>query len=355
MFANVLATVTGAMAASRFGVAGTLTGTVVTSVATSAGTTVYQHYLNRGGAKVRAIPAHIPRPRAVHDGQAHDWDGAGAGPGHVAADAAARHAAADGGAAPATGASASPGSPGRPADGAGASRYQGTEELAGNGHHTATSLTLIHFPAVSGGLPAAEGGSPAAEGGSPSADGGSPSAEGGSPSAEGGFPSADGGFPSADGVFPSVSGGLPEGNGAPGSTARGKQFRWRETDWTRVTVAAAATLVLAIVVISVIELAAGRPLGAIVGGQHASGTSIGSVLGRHPGTGQPHSPAGPGSSAPVQTPAQPANTAGPAPARSQPAAPAPVPTAPVPTAPASGPASGSGGRTSSTVLPAPSP
>lgn len=324
----MLATVTGATAASRFGVAGTLTGTIVMSVASSAGTTVYQSYLNRGRDKVRGIkPAIIPRPRAGHGGQAQDWDAGDAGPGRAGADGVAT---AEGSAAPAEGSTAPAQADGVPpawgsvapakggvapagADGVppawggvapagGRTAYSGTDDPAVNGDTRAISVAVVHFPAVSGGFPAVSGGSHAA----------------------------------------------PQGNGAPGSAARWTQFR-RDTDWKRVAVAAAATLLLAIVVITVIEFAAGRPLGAIVGGQHATGTSIGSVLGRHPSTGRTQSPSRPGSSAPVQTPARPANTSGPTPARSQPAAPTPVPTVP-----ASRPASGGGG-TGNAASPAATP
>lgn len=319
----MLATVTGAAAASRFGIAGTLTGTVVTSVASSAGTTIYQHYLNRGGDKVRAIPGLIPRPRVTHGGQAQDWGGAAAGPDHIAS----------GGAAPATIGS---GSPGGPDAGAGGTRYLGTDEPSGNGHPAATSVALIQFPAVSGGFPAVSSGG--------SATSAFPSVSSGGP--------VTSGPPSAPGDFPSVSGGMPEGNGAASPDVQGKQFNWREADWKRVAVVTATTLVLAIAIITVIELVAGRPLGAIIGGQHASGTSIGSVIARHPSTGQPQRPSGPGSSAPGQAPAQPANTAGPTPGRSQPGAPTPVPSAPA--TPSIGGAGGTGNAASRTPT-APTP
>jgi uncharacterized membrane protein YgcG len=262
--ANVLATVTGATAASRFGVAGTLVGTVVMSVASSAGTTVYQYYLNRGQDKVRHInPAIAPRTRVLHGGPAETWPAAGPGADSPGAD--------------------SPGadSPGADSPGAG--------ERAGDGAAPATPP------------------------------------QGASPAATGGFPIVSGGFPA-----------VPASHGASG----GKRFHWRqipwnEVRWKRVAVMAGVTLVLAIVVISVIELAAGRPLGAIVRGQHTSGTSIGDVFGTQHSPGQQQSPSGPGSSAPAKAPAQHANTTGPAPTGSHPAVPVP---SPVPSAPASSPA-----------------
>jgi hypothetical protein len=52
--ASVLATVTGALAASYLGVAGTLIGAAVASFAGTTGTAVYRHYLGRTEARLRA-------------------------------------------------------------------------------------------------------------------------------------------------------------------------------------------------------------------------------------------------------------------------------------------------------------
>ena len=285
--ANVLATVTGATAASYFGVAGTITGTVVMSVASSAGTTVYQHYLNRGHDRVRRItPAMVPRPRVLHGAAVRGWEERGGGADPGAGHGLGQATAVDGW-----------GYPGGPDARAGGTPSSSADEPAGNGVTRTAQQPDVGFPAVSGGLEA-----------------------------------------------------VPGGRDAPGwKRLRWGQGSWRELDWKRVAVAAAATLVLAIVVISAIELAAGRPLGAIVGGQHASGTSVGNVFGSQPSPGRSQSPSGPRSTAPGQAPAQPGNTAGPAPAGSQPANPAP---SPAPTAPVSPPAGGAGGITNGVAPPA---
>ena len=51
--ASVLATVTGAIAASYLGVAGTIIGAAVMSVASTAGSAVYKHYLGRTARRLR--------------------------------------------------------------------------------------------------------------------------------------------------------------------------------------------------------------------------------------------------------------------------------------------------------------
>jgi hypothetical protein len=324
--ANVLATVTGATAASRFGVAGTLAGTVVMSLATTAGTGIYQYYLNRGGDKVRAIHPPVPsRTQVLQGGPAGDSETVGSGAGHGTADGAGTFNGGGNGAGMGDGGRTANGGATVNGSGTGAvpaevgSRHlgDGADEGTGNGQATAPWPTLVHFPSVSGGFPSVSGGLPSVSGGSPAGSGGSNAA--------------------------------PGGNGSPGSNVLGR-FPWRETNWKRIAVVAAVTFVLAIAVISLIELVAGRPLGSIIGGQHASGTSIGNVLGHHPSTGKPQSPSRPGSSAPASTPAQPAHTGGPGPARSRPAAPSPVPTAP-----ASRPTIGGGGGTGSGASRAPTP
>src|SRR6266700_8286117 len=51
---SVLATVTGAIVASSLGVTGTVIGVAVVSFATTAGTTVYRHYLGRTQERLRS-------------------------------------------------------------------------------------------------------------------------------------------------------------------------------------------------------------------------------------------------------------------------------------------------------------
>ncbi len=68
--ASVLAAVTGAVAASYLGVAGTIIGAAVVSFASTAGTVIYRHYLGRTQEKLREAAAQLPhpgvRPRSGH-------------------------------------------------------------------------------------------------------------------------------------------------------------------------------------------------------------------------------------------------------------------------------------------------
>ena len=62
--ASVLAAVTGAVAASYLGVAGTIIGAAVVSFASTAGTVVYRHYLGQTQEKLRAAAAQLPHAGA---------------------------------------------------------------------------------------------------------------------------------------------------------------------------------------------------------------------------------------------------------------------------------------------------
>jgi hypothetical protein len=105
--------------------------------------------------------------------------------------------------------------------------------------------------------------------------------------------------------------------------------RWRTLPWKRLAVAAATIFVIAMLVISLAELIAGRSVSTITGGTSGSDrTSIGGVLGGGDGNGggkrhrQPVTPA--------PTPTDGATTAPTAPA-TQPSAPATGPETPTPT------------------------
>lgn len=61
VMASVLAAMTGAVAASYLGVAGTLIGAAVVSFASTAGTAIYRHYLGRGQERLRTVAgARVP-------------------------------------------------------------------------------------------------------------------------------------------------------------------------------------------------------------------------------------------------------------------------------------------------------
>lgn len=60
VLAGVLATVTGAVAASYLGVAGTMIGAAVMSVASTAGSAVYKHYLGRTAGRLKELKEAAP-------------------------------------------------------------------------------------------------------------------------------------------------------------------------------------------------------------------------------------------------------------------------------------------------------
>jgi hypothetical protein len=65
VMASVLATVTGAVAASYLGVAGTIIGAAVMSVASTAGSSIYKHYLGRTAGRLREVAPVIAAQRAA--------------------------------------------------------------------------------------------------------------------------------------------------------------------------------------------------------------------------------------------------------------------------------------------------
>lgn len=71
VLASVLATVTGAVAASYLGVAGTIIGAAVMSLASTAGSAVYKHYLGRTAGRLKEAVPVVAAQRAA------DWMTAG--------------------------------------------------------------------------------------------------------------------------------------------------------------------------------------------------------------------------------------------------------------------------------------
>jgi hypothetical protein len=65
VLASVLATVTGAVAASYLGVAGTLIGAAVMSVASTFGSATYKHYLGRTAGRLKEVAPVIAAQRAA--------------------------------------------------------------------------------------------------------------------------------------------------------------------------------------------------------------------------------------------------------------------------------------------------
>jgi hypothetical protein len=81
LIAGAGATVTATVAASYFGVGGTLIGAGAVSVLSTVGATVYQHFLERGKAQIVAkIPARTGTGTGEARGKAREGNGAPAGP-----------------------------------------------------------------------------------------------------------------------------------------------------------------------------------------------------------------------------------------------------------------------------------
>ena len=79
VIASVLATLTGAIAASYLGVAGTLVGAAVGSISSTMGTEIYKHYLQRSQERLRtAGQVVLHHPGTAADGTAAGATAAGA-------------------------------------------------------------------------------------------------------------------------------------------------------------------------------------------------------------------------------------------------------------------------------------
>ena len=304
VIASMLAAVTGAIAASYTGIAGTVIGVAVMSVASTAGAAVYKHYLARSQEKLLAskerlhAAAVMMTPRSAHNGATghHDRAPATGKLASVAGERAAAEtarAAVPGFAVGQVGWLLSPDSP-------------GTDE----------------FPAVSGETTRwsnspAETAKPAepAESAEPAGPAGS-----------------DG---PAEPVGPPVSAKPAEPDGLAGSAGpvesaktAGSHQVWRR--WPALLAAAFGVFVLALAAITVFEVAAGKPLEALIWGRSGGGTTVGVITGaQHTGPAtraKPH-PARSGSK-----PAAPPSPS-PSPSSSQSPSPSPSPTpTPTPTA-----------------------
>ena len=206
VIASMLAAVTGAIAASYTGIAGTMIGVAVMSLASTAGAAVYKHYLGRSQERLRSaaiVIAPVIAPLANHNGMA----------GHRRRASA--HAQALG-------------------DQAQADGQQARIDAASAG--------------ASGGW-----GQPPAETGR-QAD--SPGAGDGAASWEN-------------------SPGAGDGAASKDRAGRGSGKR----RWLAVVGTAIGVFVFAIVGITAIEVAAGKPLDALIWGRHTTGTTIGDATG----------------------------------------------------------------------------
>ena len=224
VIASMLAAVTGAVAASYTGIAGTMIGVAVMSVASTAGGAVYKHYLGRSQERLRSaavVIAPVIAPLANHHGTAGHRRRAS-----EHAQATASQARADAGPA--------------------AHKGTATGQLSGWPWSPDSPVT-DEFPAVSDG---ASGGW------------GQPPAETGDP--------AD--TPNA-------------GHEAPGQATAGRGSARRR--WLAVAGMALGVFVLTLAAITAVEVAAGKPLDALIWGRHTAGTTIGDATGAQHGKPAP--------------------------------------------------------------------
>ena len=239
--ASVLAAVSGAVLASYLGVAGTIIGTAVMSLAGTAGTAVYKHYLSRTARHLRETQTVAAAQRAA------EWITAGT---HttVPHGAAARQAAQHG---VATGTAAASGS-----TGTGRDAEPGETPPAGRAAHRDTT-----------------------------ADAG---AAGGTGPAE----QAD----ATHGAEPAGGAGAAQdaATAAGAQTGPGWLARWRDAvrgwpRWAQLTAVSAMIFVGVIGTVTVVEAAAGQPLQTVVWNHKASGTTIGNLVGGRPSHTRPAS------------------------------------------------------------------
>jgi hypothetical protein len=297
--ASLLATLTGAILASYLGVGGTLVGAAVGSIASTTGTEIYRHYLRRSQQRLKAA-GELLRNRQTGEHAQHAQHGQHAG--------------------------AQPGGPARPGDaatetlaasravrGAGGGRYNGRGP---DRSPDATETQII--PAAAGAWPRPPGaGEPA-------------------------------GHTAAEHATGELTGGAgPDGHGS-GPWWRGISRR----QWLLYGGVTLGVFLVAMVVVTIIELSAGKPLNAAVWGKHSTGTSIGNLVGggghrQHQQPAVPHGSSTPttqpsGSIAPSSSPA------------ATPSGSTPTPSTPVSSsAPAATPTPGGGQASGQAITPTP--
>jgi hypothetical protein len=271
--ASLLATLTGAILASYLGVGGTLAGAAVGSIASTTGTEVYRHYLRRSHERLKAA-GEVLRSRQTGAGQ-RARHAAGQQAGAARLDDAATETLAASRAAPATG----------------AGRYNGRGP---DRSPDATETQII--PAV------AEAGAWQRQAGAAG--------------------------PAGHTAGEHATGELTQEAAQDSSGGSGGSW-WRNISRRQWLIYGGVTLgvfLVAMVVVTIIELSAGKPLDAAVWGKHSTGTSVGNLVGgsgsgpKHPATSHTSSPTPASQSSGSTAPSSPAATSsGTAPTPSTPA------------------------------------
>jgi hypothetical protein len=286
--AGLLATLTGAVAASYLGVGGTLIGAAIGSLASTVGGEIYRHYLGRTHERLRgAVDVHRYRTaRSTIGGQADptvaqnrlgvtshrpdDQDATETQVLHVP----------------------------RPGD-------------AGHEAVTAPRTTSANDPiddSPTETFAAADGRPQTGPAAAPTTAAG---AAAGSIAEVG---AAEGG---------AANGGAANGGAANGGAANGGDGRKKRPRWLVLAVIAAGTFIIALAVITVFELSVGKTLSATVRGQSGSGTTLGGVMGGQ--TAKPTPTVAKPTATPSATTPAPSSTASVLPTSSGSASPAPAP------------------------------
>jgi hypothetical protein len=249
VFAGVLATITGAVAASYLGVGGTLVGAAIGSLASTVGGEIYRHYLERTHERLRGV-VDVHRYRTARSAVVGAVDPAVAqnrlGVTSRREDEASATAETQvlpvrppGGPGPGTGTSPRPTSPNDPR------RDPATETFGATASRSpaASAKTAPAAGAVAGAVAgAAAAGATAAS--------------------------------TAAGVTADITGADSMGATEAAGGGPGKRPRW--VILTAITV---GTFLVAVVVITVIELSVGKTLHAIVTNRPGTGTTVGGVVG----------------------------------------------------------------------------
>jgi hypothetical protein len=247
--ASVLAAVTGAVLTSYLGVGGTIIGTAVTSLATTSGFAIYQHYLRRTKERINHVApvivehartwtppvGYLPAGHAAHPTR----------PGHVGGHLGGQRGHAAG---PEANGTARPSANGTSPAGAVRPEDQQTQPMQ------ALAPTRLDL------RPAGQGAGPPTQ-------------------------------PAGQGAGPPTQ---PAGEGAgPLTQPAASQPGWARRRWLTLALTSAAVFLVAIAAITVFEFATGKPLAATVQGQKGTGTTLGG--------GQTGTTNGPSTPQPTQT------------------------------------------------------
>lgn len=302
----MLAALTGAVTASRLGIAGTIIGAAFMSLASTVGSAIYKHYLTRSNQRLRAAAASLA-PKASHSAVAsavarHHAQPGPIQPGPASWDRAALDRAARDQAArdqtqryPVR----EPGAPPAPAHG-----YvspDGTETQIMPARYPNGDLASARTQTFAWGQPGPDQDGPDQHG--PDQHGPADTVRN---TVRGAPADLDGDVPTARLRAPADP-GRPDQPGAAGPPPdAGHRWPWTRWPWTRRrwVIAAATALgvfVVAMGAVTVFEVLAGKPLDAVVWHQHSSGTTLGGLVGgsggHHPRPGTSPSPShSPGSS-----------------------------------------------------------